>query len=566
MIPGKTYIGRLPGDRNPSFVRKRSYGPRSSIRNTISQILGFPRLPNSNTMMSWSHKNFLDKHYEYDYVPHRRHRVLVRPEYHGPHRPDYIVPEGVRHGRLATNVAQTCAACGKFRSPSWSSRHGLTPGDVVKPGLCKKCRDKSTSSEESDFTRRERKEHRHCHHGDTSSEEDCPRNSRRYRSSGRYRSHSRRTYRSPPRENVNIVIENEPIVQTVHPVVSEPSSSAEEIEIVRKTLPRSRSRHSLIIEGREEHRPRHRMSFSSVRVVRSPSPRRHRVVPGYGSWPRHRRRRSTSHVSFVNEHEEIIASRPRYHTRRSRVYYDGANSGQSEMNSPASTATSDNDSLPRHPDVRLVEVKPTDPELLAAAEAHPSPLPLKSNMFSPSQHANDSEETIREFKRVRTLSPSTESSAPDAADIEELRWRELPLQNSTLPIRSSPDLPDHPDHLVSKLSATHITPVKMTNGESEIVDNTQTSFSSQDTYGSTLPTTPTDSSAPYYRTPKAYDTDYASASHYGGYQRWPTAEEAEYLMELGRQQFRAEQKEREERERLENAYTMEAFWEGRCPF
>ena len=560
MIPGKTYIGRLPGDTKPSFVRKRSYGPRSSIRDTIGQILGFPRLPHSNTMMSWSHKNFLDKHYEYDYVPHRRQRVLVRPEYHGPHRPDYIVPEGVRRGRLATNIAQTCAACGKFRSPSWSSRHGLTPGEVVKPGLCKKCRDKSTSSEESDFARRERKKHRHCRHRDTSSEEECPRHSRRYRSSGRYRGHSRRTYQSPSRENVNIVIENEPIIQTVHPVVSEPSSSAEEIEIIRKTLPRSRSRHSLIIEDRGEHRPRHRTSFSSVRVVRSPSPRRHRVVHGYESWPRHRRRRSTSHVNFVDGPEEIIASRPRYHTRRSRVYYDGANSGQSEMNSPSSEAISGNVSLLRHPDVRVIEVQPTDPELLAAAEARPSPLALKDRMSNPRQHPNPSEETIRELNRVRTLSPSTESSAPDAADVEELRWKTMSPQNF------SPDNPDHLDHLVSKLSTAHITPARMPSGESEVVDSTQTSFSSQETYGSTMPTTPTDSSVPYYRTPRIYDTGHASASRYNGYQQWPTAEEAEYLMELGRQQFRAEQKEREERERLENAYTMEAFWEGRCPF
>ena len=607
MIPGKTYITKLPGDNRPSFVRRRS---GQSLHDTLDRLFSYPRPLISNKMMSWSYKNFVNRDLEYHYLPRGRRRVLVRTDYDDAPLPDYIAPHGVRRGRLATNVAQTCAACGKFRSPSWSSRHGLNPGEVVKPGLCKKCRDKSTSSEESDFTRKKRKKHRHCGHRCSSSEEDCSKNHRHHR---RYHDHDHRRYRSPSRESVNIIVNNDPVAQSIHPIVSEPSSSSsEEIEIVRKTLPHSRARHSVIVEEHQQRKPRRKSSYSSVRVVRSPSPRRPHVVHGYGSWPRHRRRRSTSHVSFADE-EEIIASRPRHHSRGARVYYDGANSGQSEMNSPPSVEIPGHESESTQSDPKLIEIRPTDPDIFAAANAR-STLPYRqanikgepvSKEFSTRQSSLSARNENRSFdsrssrkekstKRsvqqkpsilqqsddgsdreassmqyTRPLSPSTDSTAPDAADAEEAEYRAKQQRGFSepgpaslrLPNKMWPDDPNHPDHDAWKMGMGHVIPVENEHGEWELHDNTKSSFSSQETAQSTnsVPTTPTDDSAPYYHIPQ--HSDYPPTSYCD---RGMSRADEEYFMEIGRQKCLAEQKDKEqrERERLENAYNLDDFWEG----
>ena len=47
-----------------------------------------------------------------------------------------------------------CVSCGKFRSPGYEHRHPLAPGEIPKSSICKKCKGKETSSEESSDGRR----------------------------------------------------------------------------------------------------------------------------------------------------------------------------------------------------------------------------------------------------------------------------------------------------------------------------------------------------------------------------------------------------------------------------
>ena len=327
MVPGEVYVTKFAGDSKPCFVRKRQ---RSTICDTLSSAFG-TRASRSNKMMSWSLRNWSHPESDYEcYRPARRRRYCFdRPGYLRPG----LVPATINQGRLATSISQVCAACGKHRSPAWSSRHPLLPGEMPKPTLCKRCRGKSTSSEESSCARRyHKKKYRHRRHHDSSEEEHCCSPSEHghsytYRHSCSGHQHRHPYNRASSSESVNIIVNN---ASHAIPIVSEPSSftSEEDIRVVRKTLPRSRSR-SVVIEDSRDRHSRRRRSHSSVHVVRSRSPRPSRHSATYDVHPRRRRHRSSSHVSFVDEVDEIPVHRSRRPTFR-RVFYDGANSGESE--------------------------------------------------------------------------------------------------------------------------------------------------------------------------------------------------------------------------------------------
>ena len=241
----------------------------------------------------------------------------------------------VSQGRVATTTLQhTCSACGRFRSPNWQARHPLLPGEVPKPSLCKACRAKSTSSDDSDCSLRGRKRHRRRHHQRTPScshtGHECP--GRPCSSHTRHCHHPSKLTPSPSHDNVNIVIENDVSMRSGKAtVVDSTMSSEEDVEVVRKIVPHARSRSSFIIDEREYRYPRRRRSLSSIRYVRSRSPHSARFVDKLDDLPPPRRRsRSTSRVSFADEPEEIILPKPQNRHRRVRVCYDGADSGQSE--------------------------------------------------------------------------------------------------------------------------------------------------------------------------------------------------------------------------------------------
>ena len=327
MVPGKTYITRFPGDSEPSFVRRR--GERPSICDTIGFAIGAVTEP-CHKMMSWSRRSWIrDTDYGYYRSSFRRPSKVYFPG------PSGRVPRNINQGRLATSTAQQCAACGKHRSPGWCARHPLIPGEPIPATLCSRCRDKHTSSEDSACEKRHHKRrHRHCKHHSSTDEDHCYSRSthgcscghRRY-SAGHH--HSHRYSRPSSRESVNIVVNND--ISAV-PIVSEPSSSTtseEEVHVVRRPRRRSRSR-SIVVEVPRAPRSSVRRSRSALRYIRSRSPIRPRRSVTFSARPRHHRRRSSSHVSFVEEAEETPIRSVRPSLRR--IFYDGGNSSETEPN------------------------------------------------------------------------------------------------------------------------------------------------------------------------------------------------------------------------------------------
>ena len=135
-----------------------------------------------------------------------------------------------RSGKADEIVLQyTCSSCGKFRSPSYHSRHPLAPGESPRPGVCRKCVKQHTSSEESDeeesrhrrsrrrekSSRKKNQKRKRAKHGDStkdsSSSEDEVRIIRRSYSAGEgQRSHRHSEPRPSPKSQARISISYEP--------------------------------------------------------------------------------------------------------------------------------------------------------------------------------------------------------------------------------------------------------------------------------------------------------------------------------------------------------------------
>ena len=325
MIPGQTYVGVLPGHNKPAFVRKRRYPHQgTSICDLLGQALAPVRRSmgsgHSSTMRSWRRVSYYDSDYDDYHYPHHR-----RP----PHRcNDDRVPANADHGRYVSTLQQACSGCGKFRSPNWCSRNPLVPGEVPRPNMCRSCRSKRTSSEDSEErSHRRRRGHSHRHRHCTDSSGDCSRSDHGHHRS--HRSHCRRHRRSPSRDSINIVVDNGS--QRPQPVYVTESSTGteEEIHVVRNIMPRSPSRNSIVVDDLDDVFPRRRRSMSSVHITRSKSPRRPRFASSAESLSPQSHRRRSSRVSFVDEPERVTVRRASS-GRRPRVFYDGANSGQSE--------------------------------------------------------------------------------------------------------------------------------------------------------------------------------------------------------------------------------------------
>ena len=367
MIPGKTYVGILPGHTRPAFIRKRHVDAgRPPL--LLTQIFGSSRraysveAPRKPSMFRRSRSDVY-----YDYATAR-------------YRPKFYVDQSP--GRTVTTIQQTCGSCGRFRSARWQSRHPLIPGTVSRPGLCGRCRDKDTSSEE-ERPRHHRRRRRHRRRDYTESTDDSystswesRRAARRNRSYSR--EHRRRSRaRFPSKENVRIVIANQAGDRIRPGREVTRSSSVEPVRVIRRTevvdLPERPTRTRSIlrtsshadyvdsatqyiedfdpprylprpptisrtsyIEDMEHDRYRSRpRSSSHVSYVEEFKRPRYRSRPRSVSRVSHfedladlrsrRRARSSSQVRFVDEMDEPVSlSRPRSLKRRRVLYCDGA--------------------------------------------------------------------------------------------------------------------------------------------------------------------------------------------------------------------------------------------------
>ena len=359
MIPGKTYVGIPPGHTRPAFVRKPPVGAgRPPL--FLTQIFGSARRAFSvETLRKPSMFRRSRSDVYYDYATAR-------------YRPKVFVD--TCPGRTISSVQQTCASCGKYRSARWQARHPIIPGTSFRPGLCGKCRDKRTSSEEErPRHHRSRRYHRRCDYTESTDDSlntswESRRRARRYRSQSR--DYGRRSLaRSPPRDNVRIIIANQagdhvrPERYSTRRREVTRSSSMEPARVIRRTevveLPERppRSRFILRSSGRTQYvdsatqyiedadLPRYRSrprSLSHVSYVELEKPRRcsrPRSVSRASyiedlDYPRSRRRaRSSSQVRFVDETDDLVSPSKLSSLKRPRaVYYDGpADNEESEQ-------------------------------------------------------------------------------------------------------------------------------------------------------------------------------------------------------------------------------------------
>ena len=299
MIPGKTYVGILPGHTRPAFVRKK---PVDAGRPPLFLTQIFDSFRRTFTVETSREPNMFCRprsNVYYDYATAK-------------YRPKIYVDQSP--GRSVTSVQQTCASCGKFRSARWQARHPLIPGRASVPGLCGRCRDKHTSSEEErPRHRRHCRQHRH-HREYTDSTDDSYNTSRESKPARRrHRSYSRdyrrrSPVRSRPGEKVRIIIANQAGDRQSAGRERTRSLSMEPIRVIHRTE----------VVDVPERSPRTRY------VSRSSSHRDHidsttEYIEDFDPPPYRSRPRSVSRVSFTEDVEQ-----PRYRSRprsSSRVTY-----------------------------------------------------------------------------------------------------------------------------------------------------------------------------------------------------------------------------------------------------
>ena len=301
MDPDRTYITVLPGHSRPAFVRK----PRRSRENpfgltAIARALApAPRRRRSYSAQYLVRVRSYSPTYSRAYVSpppplyyqtSSQPTVMTHETVHTyptsvQYSPPVLEQQGVsdlvttkvitHNGRAEDNTLQhTCSACGKYRSASYQSRHPLAPGEIPKPGTCRHCIRKHTSSEDSEQeARRLRRLYRY---------DKCRKRSRYQYRYGRD-AHSTATYSSssPSKEEIQ-VHETRLISHDRH----RSSSSS-----------RDKARIRVTIEPERRRRGRRRESIEPVNVIK-----RTRHVD-QGEWSRSRSRDSRR---FDHEHPNSI--------------------------------------------------------------------------------------------------------------------------------------------------------------------------------------------------------------------------------------------------------------------
>ena len=356
MVPGKTYVGILPGHTKPAFIRKRALDV-ARPPGLLAQVFGSSRHTYSvldPVKFKMFGRKYRDRYY-YDRATDT-YRPLAATQYATP-----TCANGT--GRVVTSYQQTCASCGKFRSASWQARHPLVPGVTPIPRVCRKCHGKYTSSEEAYSSHpRRRRHHYHSHSPSrrysrryTDSTEDYY-SSREYdRPSRRDRARSREYVRPRSRSggNVRVVIANQSGDRTVPRREYTRSSSTDGVRVIRRTEiidepKRSRSRSKLrssrasyiedgaryideLVRPRSYSRPR---SLSRSRYLDDEldGPEYHSSLRGHGR------------VTFVDDVDDpVIVSRPRTRlSRRRAMIFDGAaDTGSAEQEARGRTLVAD---------------------------------------------------------------------------------------------------------------------------------------------------------------------------------------------------------------------------------
>ena len=371
MVPGKTYIGILPGHTKPAFVRKPALDV-ARRPGMLAQVFGPSRQAYSvidPLKFNMFGRKYRDRYY-YDRATDT-YRPLAATQYATP-----TCTNGT--GRVVTSVQQTCASCGKFRSASWQARHPLAPGVTPIASVCRKCHGKYTSSEEVYPSHNRRRRHHYP------SRSPSRRYSRRYadstedyyssrdydRPSRRDRAYSRDFVR--PRShsggNVRVVIANQSGDRTVPRREYTRSSSTDGVRVIRRTE---------IIDEPKHSRSRSRLRSSRASYIEDGA----RYIddltrPRYYSKPRslsrsrylndeidgpeyHSSLRNTGRVAFVDDLDEpVIVSRPRSRlSRRRAMIFDGAaDTGSSEQEAYDRTLFADREAHGRTQSRRGAEV------------------------------------------------------------------------------------------------------------------------------------------------------------------------------------------------------------------
>ena len=348
MVPGKTYIGILPGHTKPAFVRKRALDA-GKPPGLLTQIFGCSKRAYS-VVDSGGLKMFTRKHRERYYYDRTTdtYRPLAPATFASP-----TYSSG--SGRVITSVQQTCSSCGKFRSTDWQIRHPLVPGVTPTPSVCRKCHGKQTSSEE-DYPKRHHKYRpcshshgpsRHCSHSrryphryaestdDGYSSRECRTPPRRRRPCSR--EHIRPRSRS--REQVRVIIANQAGDRVTPRRERTISSSTDGVRVIRRTE---------IIDGPKRSRSRSRLRSSHFSYIEDGARYIEDLMrPRYHSKPRSLsqvryydddfdvpRPRSSGRVAFVDDRDDpVVIARPRSRlSRRRAMIFDGAaDTGSSEQ-------------------------------------------------------------------------------------------------------------------------------------------------------------------------------------------------------------------------------------------
>lgn len=327
MIPGKTYVGVPPGHTRPAFVRKRpavDIGRPPLFLTALASVFGSSRRAYSVDRPRTMCDLFRPRHYsDYYYGRLRPSYTYGQPSYNSRYTTSYDVPYNTfpfdtRQGRVATTVQQTCTSCGKFRSPSWQSRHLLRAGEIPRASVCRACYENSTSSEER--LPRRRRRGRHYHQGrdyiDTLDDSYSSREERgsrgRYRSVSRAFARPRSLARRASSDRINIVIANDTGGRRSRSLVRGPirSSSEDEVRVTRRvecdrseqSRSGSRSSSRVLVDEFDDGYPPRRRSLSRARCVDTGS-----SYDDVLERPRYRSRpRSLSRARYVDDLDEPI--------------------------------------------------------------------------------------------------------------------------------------------------------------------------------------------------------------------------------------------------------------------
>ena len=182
MEPGKTYVTKFPGRSRPSFVRRKVQPPnlRSGFSAGIQSLVVRQAPPRSRSVEAAPREIrvvFAPVPPAYTFAPPHLQQPLdhagvqggvapqqtvqwmhVAPPQAPPPvvfqqpQPSPMVAANVErhHGRRHELILRhSCAACGKFRSPSYHHRNPLAPDEVPQPSICRRCAKVQTSSDES---------------------------------------------------------------------------------------------------------------------------------------------------------------------------------------------------------------------------------------------------------------------------------------------------------------------------------------------------------------------------------------------------------------------------------